>query len=235
MEDFTKVVRIGSVEDGRPHSVFCEIRYQGGNLSISGVEGPLGNGDAIGACGQLDLLQISFSSYAKGWSAELVQRFSDVWKKWHLNDMRPGCEHQVGPEWTARDVVAEIWTLKIDVILRQGKIKRKLESVAIKSGTVELDDEERLILSLPYSVTVFAGASCGERHQGIEADYRFQKREIKNTGWLTEAEHSDGFLSKRCPVCGYRYGSAWLKVEVPEEVLQFLKGLPDADREPAWV
>lgn len=33
----------------------------------------------------------------------------------------------------------------------------------------------------------------------------------------------------------YEYGSAWLRVEVPEEVLQFLYDLPDADIQPAWV
>lgn len=33
----------------------------------------------------------------------------------------------------------------------------------------------------------------------------------------------------------YRYGRAWLRVEVPEEVLQFLQSLPDTDITPAWV
>lgn len=33
----------------------------------------------------------------------------------------------------------------------------------------------------------------------------------------------------------YKYGSAWLRVEVPEEVLQFLYDLPDTDIQPAWV
>lgn len=33
----------------------------------------------------------------------------------------------------------------------------------------------------------------------------------------------------------YRYGSAWLKVGVPEDVLTFLAGLPETDIQPAWV
>jgi hypothetical protein len=33
----------------------------------------------------------------------------------------------------------------------------------------------------------------------------------------------------------YRYGSAWLRVDVPAEVIEFLQSLPDADRAPAWV
>lgn len=34
---------------------------------------------------------------------------------------------------------------------------------------------------------------------------------------------------------GYKYGSAWNREEVPEEVLQFLASLPDTDKRPAWV
>ncbi len=33
----------------------------------------------------------------------------------------------------------------------------------------------------------------------------------------------------------YSYGHAWLFEEVPDEVLDFLRGLPDADKTPAWV
>lgn len=33
----------------------------------------------------------------------------------------------------------------------------------------------------------------------------------------------------------YSYGSTWLSVDVPEDALQFLQSLPDADKAPAWV
>ena len=33
----------------------------------------------------------------------------------------------------------------------------------------------------------------------------------------------------------YKYGSAWLKIEVPADVLAWLAALPDTDRAPAWV
>lgn len=33
----------------------------------------------------------------------------------------------------------------------------------------------------------------------------------------------------------YKYGSAWLKKEVPSEVVSFLASLPKADKQPAWV
>lgn len=43
-------------------------------------------------------------------------------------------------------------------------------------------------------------------------------------------------VGKPCPECGYRYGWAWLFEEVPADVLEFLRGLPDAseDLPAAW-
>ena len=49
------------------------------------------------------------------------------------------------------------------------------------------------------------------------------------------SERYDEFAGHVCPVCGYRIGSLWLTVEVPEEVIAFLKSLPDTDRRPNWV
>lgn len=63
-----------------------------------------------------------------------------------------------------------------------------------------------------------------------------QKQDSWNMlAWVSQSEHPDGLLSKPCPVCGYKYGSAWLKEAVPDEVIEFLAGLPDTDKKPAWV
>jgi hypothetical protein len=37
--------------------------------------------------------------------------------------------------------------------------------------------------------------------------------------WVRRDEHPQGLLSEPCPVCGYRYGSAWLKRELPPEII----------------
>lgn len=61
------------------------------------------------------------------------------------------------------------------------------------------------------------------------------KKETKTSGWTYELEHPEGELMKPCPVCGYKYGSAWLKEAVPAEVISFLESLPETDKIPAWV
>jgi hypothetical protein len=57
----------------------------------------------------------------------------------------------------------------------------------------------------------------------------------KAAGWVTPDEHPEGLLAKPCPVCGYKYGTAWNKESVPEDVLAWLRSLPDTEITPAWV
>jgi hypothetical protein len=57
----------------------------------------------------------------------------------------------------------------------------------------------------------------------------------ENAGWVTPGEHPEGLLGKPCPVCGYEYGSAWNKEDVPDTVLDWLYKLPDTRKTPAWV
>ena len=99
MSDFTKIIRLGTVEAwrGRRVSVFCKITLQDGRLSITGVEGPTPNGGAV-SCGQIDMhlrdKPASEWNLAPGWNAALLARFFATWKRWHLNDMRAGSAAQ---------------------------------------------------------------------------------------------------------------------------------------------
>lgn len=97
MENFYKVVRIGKTfpkwhKTG--YSVFCKIEYKDGRLSISGVEGPLQSGNARGSCGQINMSEWGITEYAPGWSEALEKQFREVWKRWHLNDIKAGSKVQ---------------------------------------------------------------------------------------------------------------------------------------------
>lgn len=48
---------------------------------------------------------------------------------------------------------------------------------------------------------------------------------------MTYATHP----SATCPICGYRLGSAWKRISVPDAVIEFLMILPESDKTPAWV
>lgn len=165
MNDFRKIVRIGTVNLGRSFaSLYCEIRYKEGRLSITGVEGPTASGNARGSCGQVVMHPWNVNKYAPGWDRAKKIQFRKVWNEWHLNDMQAGT-----PAQTAH--VAEF------------------------------------------------------RKSNPNAGYEATCESLKAAG-LYEVEHEGK---------PYRYGSAWLRVEVPQTVLDFLQGLPDTDQRPAWV
>lgn len=160
-----KVIRVGEVPCyPNKADLFCKITIDDGVLSISGVIGPMRNGDARGGCGQINMefahrnpedndkrygnpVRPEQIEFAPEWTADLWLEFLDVWAKWHMNDLQAGCEHQ-----------------------------RKM-------------------------------------------------------GWRIYDDHP----CEPCPECGYKYGSAWLREELPASVIAFLQSLPDTDRQPAWV
>ena len=104
---FRKVVNPGRVYNWsgkRRINVFCEIEYTvDGRLSITGVVGPRPSGNAEGGCGQIQdtLSEITVcTGYGVGWDKKKVERFQDIWNRWHLNDMRSECVHQRELGWT---------------------------------------------------------------------------------------------------------------------------------------
>lgn len=200
MKAFNKVVRIGTVleytRNGSarvPTDVFAKVEYtEDGRLSISGVIGPLSNGDARGSSGQFIMsfreyderghMSLSDITPAPEWDVAMVKAFFDAWDAWHMNDMRAGCEHQRAEKWSERPID-------------------------------------------PSKPTT----AYGKHFQGQQYD------SWNMLAWVRPSEHPSGLLGKPCPTCGYKYGTAWLREAVPVDVLAFLRGLPSADKQPAWV
>jgi hypothetical protein len=54
---------------------------------------------------------------------------------------------------------------------------------------------------------------------------------VSHYDWAKETLRAAGLQ----PHNGYCYGSKWLRVEVPAEVVAFLRALPDSPTRPAWV
>jgi hypothetical protein len=79
---------------------------------------------------------------------------------------------------------------------------------------------------------------AGCRHQDV---WDTAKELTLPDGWTGPAGrvcfdgHPEGLLHKPCPVCGHKYGTEWKKRRVPRHVLDWLRGLPDAERDPVWV
>lgn len=226
-----KIIRVGKGSQG---NVYCKISFKDGRLSISGVEGPTRGGNCKGSCGQIVMHKWDISEYAPGFNAEVEAKLRDYWDKWHLNDMQPNCVHQVGPEWESKDVTIYRYTLTLASLEKSNAAKRAAEAALKRGETFTPTAEQTAFANLPYMVKTHS-AEAPPHYEAPKKTAHTNPVEVKKTNWCTEEEHPEGFLSKACPVCGYKYGSKWLKKEVPQEVIDFLFSLPDTDMKPAWV
>jgi hypothetical protein len=246
-----KIVRIGTVKSpARPvgANIFSRIQYKDGKLSISGVIGPMPHGNSRGGCGQIEmefehrdpasndyrykpeeLLGPSRIEFAEGRTADLFLDLAQAWHDWHLNDMRAGCEHQRAEKWGTKRIEVCTWRLKDEVTKAQRAIKERALDAAAAGTPFQTEVQEAFLLRLPWEVKA---PREGFQDAGF---YDIKSAETKTAGWVYETEHPEGCLSKPCPVCGYKYGNAWKREEVPAEILAFLADLPASDRKPAWI
>jgi len=111
MRTLDKIVKIGTNKTlgGRFYSVYSHIEIIDGELHITGVEGPLPSGNAIGSCGQLIL---NIENLASDWTSEMLITFRYVWSKYHLNHINSECEHQneLGQTWATHPLSAWLKT-----------------------------------------------------------------------------------------------------------------------------
>lgn len=236
-----KTVRIGTIEG---YSIFAKIEIDKGNLSISGVHGPKSNGDAYGSCGQIDMsfkecdkrghMSLADITPAPGWDAATIAQFFAVWRRWHLNDMRANCEHQVGPEWdTSREVEVIHYGLTSEAYQDRKKLIDAAAEATARGELLTLTSEQRALLGLSdWWRDRFTPPDADSPLSGM---FEVKKRETETAGWVHPSEHPGGLLSKPCHVCRYKYGSEWKREELPADVVEFLQSLPDTDKTPAWV
>ena len=225
-------------------NAFVEIEYTpDGRLSLHGVVGPKPNGDCWGSAGQCqDSIRAGVPT--EEWTPEMIQRLCDIWDEWHLNDCHPYCQHQKELGW--RELAGEEVNLYHYRLNRESiTMQRQAEKVALtmlKEGkTFTPDVEQILYANLEYAIRLPEELKPEDE---LSKYYEPKKPlyagdqgfvETKALGWLYPKDHPRGILTKECPVCGYKYGSAWQKEEVPQEVIDWLFSLPDTKTTPAWV
>lgn len=113
----------------------------------------------------------NIATWAPGWDASRFDAAAKFASRWHLNDMRAGCEHQLdesqeGGSWDKRPI----------------------------------DPTKPL-------------SAYGKHYPGQRSD------STNMLTWIHPEDYSCGLLDVACPVCGYKFGSKWLKEELTPEVL----------------
>ncbi len=218
---------------------FASIEYKNGELSICGVVGPLSNGGCRGSAGQCRE-EIAAGTPAEGWDEEMLKKFSDIWKRWHLNDLRAACEHQreLGWETEAMQEVTIYHYRLTDEAIRKKREAEKAALDALRNGEAFTPSEEQVMYAaLPASAKSFGKKFDSPYYEPKKILYTGDTgpTERQTRGWIRYDENPIGILCKPCPVCGYKYGTSWNKEEVPQEVIDWLFSLPNSIIEPAWV
>lgn len=244
MKPFKRVYRIGRVPvwEGKMAGYYVCAEYrEGGELSITAVEGPKSNGDCIGSCGQAsDGLTAEGLELGEGWSKASVARLAEIWEAWHLNHMRAYDSAMRADDWHEKarlEMRGYHFTLEPDLSAKQRKIKADAMASLERGDSVQLSPEDQAALILPYQRTLWLYADENEpaaplgyerKRDILKRGYRdgFEPVEHKTLGWLKESEHPDGLLSRVHPESGNAYGAKWYREEVPESVLAELQAFP---------
>lgn len=220
---------------------FVKIEYDDDRLSICGVIGPTRNGGAKGSCGQC-IEEIRKGEPVGNWNREMLDKLCEIWDRWHLNDMRPYCEHQKELRWdelARKQVTLYNYRLNHEAIKKQQEAE-KAALIALREGKAFQPTEEQVAYAtMPYFIKTHEelSAEMAKMYEPKKPLYPGDSghTETKMLGWLNPKEHPDGILSKPCPVCGYKYGTSWKKEDVPKDVIGWLFSLPEAEVKPAWI
>lgn len=102
---FRRKLYVGRMPEDRAHHMHIEVRWDGRRFAMTGelvdarLEGR-GVADPTVAGGQ-NRDDLARCEPVEPFTRAQLDRLTEVWERWHLNDMRAGCEHQRELGWKA--------------------------------------------------------------------------------------------------------------------------------------
>ena len=196
--EFKRRLTVGHTTKGTPCYVDIEFRR-----GVKGVE--------LSICGEIPYRKDDFEAGTGGQCREVVRgiakpaysradlfRLYELWERWHMNGLRAGCEHQRALGWKTCP----------------GHYTQK------SARRVESDGYfEPLFSNLKGKADI---TNCAGQSETITGDVY-----IGSDFYHGSLRCSFDVLSKPCPTCGYKYGSAWMFEEIPAEVIEEIKMWPE--------
>lgn len=208
-----KTLLVGKTDKGG--DVEIEVQLEDGRLSIVGNVWLKSRRD-IEAGGQLeDGIREYLASQTM--PEEKLSRILAIWKRWHLNDLKAGCGHQRANWDVSQQLEVVHYGLTSEAQRLRTKTREALATAALKGETLNLDPTAKALAELDAWYKHIPTPPNAD--SPLSGCYEVKKRETKAAGWAYPTEHPLGVLTKPCEVCGYKYGSAWLKEELPADVI----------------
>ena len=145
----------------------------------------------------------------------LVQRIIELWRVYRLNAQHADCAHQRALGWPEKGktpITQITYYLRPSALAAQSKLRDKALACLEAGETAQFTPKEENLVKLAWERTISDGTNPGP-------EYQENKRITKTLAWLRPEEHPEGLLNRPCPECGYKYGSAWLYLPIPENTL----------------
>ncbi|MCI2980666.1 hypothetical protein [[Clostridium] innocuum] len=153
---------------------------------------------------------------------ETFDKIYRLWQLYHLNGMHAECEHQRKLGWreaAGEKVTIYHWKLKSEVTRHQQEIETKVKQAIKDCKCFTPTANEAWLYNLSYEIKTEADELPEELKPYYEPKTFLGKNEhieVKKRGWLYKKDHSKGLMCEPCPVCGYKYGSSWCYMPIPE-------------------
>lgn len=170
---------------------------------------------------------------------------------WHLNDLRAGCEHQEALGWghgvtialAARDLTdaqRETLQAKAEAVAKKAREKefaRRWSELthdrgkavswikSIQGGKCSTDDVEAIVPNFAPGIYPSLTRNFKKKLEAqIEAEIKAEP--------FDAAIYKDS-IGAPCPVCGYEYGTQWLKRDLPAEIVELAANVCKGEEAPA--
>lgn len=155
---------------------------------------------------------------------DLYKQIMDLWQKYHLNDLNADCEHAINEALAKKDLTIYHYSFKGDFTKLENKLKL-IKNNKILSENIKLNKLCKTYLKYGYAFK--SEFSFKQLPKSIKRLYKLRETEVKTAGWVTynEALTPSGILSKPCPICSYKYGTAWCYRAIPTKDLKLIKKL----------
>jgi hypothetical protein len=158
----------------------------------------------------------------------MISRIRNVWKSYHLNGMHAGCTHQRAEKWGEKEIT--VISVSVDTWRIRGEAQRRDAELAIEGKGFSRDYPAELIREAVHAAKqgqVYTPKTEGAK-SWFEHDIIKIKTEKTLSGHIYQKDHPEGVLAKPCPICGYKYGTAWLFEPIPENVIEEIKSWNNA-------
>ena len=149
-----------------------------------------------------------------------AQRICEVWKRWHLNGMKAGCEHQRAEHWGDEELDIITYKLNSEGYRLRKEALEEASKAARERRIANLTPAGIILIGDDWYKSLYSAPDADSPLSGL---YDVAKCEKKRSGWVRQEEHPKGVLCKPCPVCGYEYGSSWLHESIPADIIAEIK------------